>query len=368
MSATNGSATPGPLHPVARPAPPPATVPASSPRAGGASTPVAGPTTPVAGPPRARQAARPRRLLADPAALRRLPRPLPRPPLPPPERWRSLLLRVAGAGAGTVVVGGMLVGAELLAARRRSILPETNYDRVLRFEGRSPGQGRLLRLVVMGDSTTTGVGTERVEESYAAVVGMALVEHGPVEVHVVGRASARAADVLGGQLPLALAVDPDLILLVVGANDAMHVTPLREVRRSIEAVLDGCGERPVVLAGVPALRLATVLHHPLRELSDRRGRQVNRVLKRAAAGREHVHFVPLAITPSADDGVRLPGYLAADGFHPNAVGYARWALELAPALLAADPRRPRAVEAVRAPEGGGAVTLRVSPSASAPGA
>ena len=328
MSATKGSPPPGPGRPVQRPV--------------GVAGPV--PTARPGGP-----AARFPQLSLP--VQRPWPLELPRVPLP--ARWRSLLLRVIGAGAGTVVFGGVLVGAEVLAARRRTILPETDYDRVLRFEARPPGTGRLLRLAVMGDSTTTGVGTERVEETYAAIVGMALVDHGPVEVHVVGRASSRAADVRATQLPVAREIDPDLVLLVVGANDATHVTPLREVRRSIEAILDGVGDRPVVLAGVPALGLATVLHHPLRELSDRRGRQVNRLLRRAAATRDNVRFVPLAIRPDADDTELCRGYLAADGFHPSATGYARWALELAPALLAADPRRPAATEAVEPIERGG---------------
>jgi lysophospholipase L1-like esterase len=182
---------------------------------------------------------------------------------------------------------------------------------------------------------------------------------------VVGRASARAAGVLASQLPLALELDPDLVLLVVGANDATHVTPLREVRRSVEAILDGCGERPVVLAGVPALRLATAFHHPLRELSDGRGRQVNHLLRRAAAARDNVHFVPLAMRPEPGQVDGRPFYLAADGFHPNAVGYARWALELAPALIAADPRR-QPVEAVAAD--GGELSPPTLPPGLAPGA
>ena len=189
-------------------------------------------------------------------------------------RYRSWLVRAAGAGAGTVGLFGVVVGAEVLVARRRVILPETDYERVLRFPGRDAGAGSPLKLVVLGDSTTTGVGTDRVEETYAALVGAALAERGPVEVHVLGHASARATDVLSRQVPLALAVEPDLVLLVVGANDATHVTPFREVRASVNAILDHLAEVPVVLAGVPQLGLVTVLAHPLRELSDWRGQDL----------------------------------------------------------------------------------------------
>jgi lysophospholipase L1-like esterase len=247
---------------------------------------------------------------------------------------------MAGASAGTVGLFGMVIGAEILAARRRAVLPETEYERILLFPGRAGADGPPLRLAVLGDSTTTGVGTERVEDTYAALAGLALAEHGPVEVHVLGRAASRINHVLAEQVPLAAAIEPDLVLLVVGANDATHITPFREVATGIREILRGLGDRPVVVAGVPRLTLVRLLAPPLRELSHIRGQHVNRILRRAAARRPGTVFVPLAARPPRTDAEFWKGFLAADGFHPSAIGYARWALELTPALLAADPRRP----------------------------
>jgi lysophospholipase L1-like esterase len=256
---------------------------------------------------------------------------------------------MAGASAGTVGVMGMVIGAEILAARRRAVLPETQYERVLSFPGRVEDGRPPLRLAVLGDSTTTGVGTERVEDTYAALAGLALAERGPVEVHVLGRAASRINHVLTEQLPLAAAIEPDLVLLVVGANDATHVTPIREVSTGIRDILRGFGDGPVVVAGVPRLTLVRLLAPPLRELSHIRGQHVNRILRRAADRRPGTTFVPLAVRPPRADAELWKGFLAADGFHPSAIGYARWALELVPALLAADPRRP-AETPVAAPE------------------
>jgi lysophospholipase L1-like esterase len=259
----------------------------------------------------------------------------------PPARSRSWLRRAAGAGAGTLGLLGAVLGAEVMVARRRAYIPETSYDRVLRFPGPADGSGaQALTLAVLGDSTTTGVGTERVEETYAAIVGLRLAERGPVEVHVLGRASARIADVLGAQVPLAEALRPDLILLVAGANDITHVTPFRQLRRDMVAILDRLAPAPLVLAGIPAIDLATVLLHPLRDLGAWRGRRLNRILRHLARDRKHVSFVSLEVRPSHETAEQWRDYLAHDRFHPSAVGYARWALEFAPVLLAADPRRP----------------------------
>ena len=281
--------------------------------------------------------AAPRRERRPPASRARV-----RPPAVPP-RSRRWLRRAAGAGAGTVGLLGAVLGAEVIVARRRPYIPETAYDRVLRFpEPGGPGAAatRPLRLAVLGDSTTTGVGTEQVEQTYAAIVGLQLAGRGPVEVHVIGRASAQIADVLAEQVPLAETLRPDLVLLVAGANDVTHVTPFRQLRRCMEEILDRLAPAPLVLGGIPAIDLATVLLHPLRDLGAWRGRQLNRLLRRLAHDREHVSFVSLEIRPTPETAEQWRGYLAHDRFHPSAVGYARWALEFAPALLAADPRRP----------------------------
>jgi lysophospholipase L1-like esterase len=256
----------------------------------------------------------------------------------PPEarRW---LLRAAGASAGTIGLLGLVITAEALKVRSHLFLPETVYDRVLRFPNLAEDGGTPIKLAVLGDSTTTGIGTERVEETYAALVGQALATRGPVEVHVLGRAGSRLADVIAEQLPLAKSLDPDLVLLVAGANDATHVTPLADVRARIRRILDELKGRPVVLAGVPRLSLARVVAFPLRELSTYRGIRVTSVMRRCARRCQNVHFVPLSMRPTGIDGIPR-AWLSTDRFHPSAFGYAQWATAFIPALLAADPRAP----------------------------
>lgn len=254
-----------------------------------------------------------------------------------PPRARRWLLRAAGASAGTVGLLGLVVTAEALRVRSHPFLPETAYDRILRFPGTAADGGTPLTLAVLGDSTTTGIGTDRVEDTYAALVGQALATRGPVEVHVLGRAGSRLADVLADQLPLAKTLTPDLVLLVVGANDATHVTPLADVRIRTRAILDDLAGTPIVVAGVPRLSLARVVPFPLRELSFYRGIRVTAVMRRASSGLPDVHFVSLSMRPVGLDGMPSP-WLSTDRFHPSAYGYAQWASAFIPALLTADPR------------------------------
>jgi lysophospholipase L1-like esterase len=256
-----------------------------------------------------------------------------------PPRARRWLLTAAGAGAGTIGLLGLVITAEALRVRSHAFLPETIYDRILRFPSTAEFGGTPLKLAVLGDSTTTGIGTERVEETYAALVGQALAARGQVEVHVLGRAGSRLADVIAEQLPLAKALKPDLILLVAGANDATHVTPLVDVRMRIRQLLDELAGIPLVLAGVPRLSLARVVAFPLRELSRYRGIRVTAVMRRSGRQYPDVHFVSLSMRPTGLDGVPR-AWLSTDRFHPSAYGYAQWATAFIPALLAADPRAP----------------------------
>jgi lysophospholipase L1-like esterase len=264
-----------------------------------------------------------------------------------PPQARRWVLRAAGACGGTIGLLGLVITAEALRIRGHPFLPETAYDRILRFPGTAEDGGTPLTLAVLGDSTTTGIGTERVEDTYAALVGQALATRGPVEVHVLGRAGARLADVLADQLPLAKTLSPDLVLLVVGANDSTHVTPLVDVRARARSILGELAGTPLVVAGVPRLSLARVVPFPLRELSYYRGLRVTAIMRRAAARHPEVHFVSLSMRPVGLEGAPL-AWLSTDRFHPSAWGYAQWANAFIPALLAADPRARRVDSAVEA--------------------
>jgi lysophospholipase L1-like esterase len=274
------------------------------------------------------------------------------------DRWLVSVARIIGAAIGAFAG---LVALQLMRLRRMEFLPGHPgfyVNHVVHPTSASPQQPRI-RLAVLGDSTTAGVGVERAEESLPYQLARRLADHYGREVHVVsyGWAGARVADVSRDQLPRAMqprraTTRPflplvDIIAVVIGSNDATHNTPRRRFRSELRALLSAVREAnpgaSLVLAGIPAFRGALRAVEPLIFLADQYARLLRTVSREearriGAAYADLAREVPKRIDPETP-------FLSEDQFHPSAVGYAIWADVIFEALIAAPSSTEPSVEA-----------------------
>lgn len=276
------------------------------------------------------------------------------------DRWLTRTARLVGAAAGTFAG---IVAVQYMRFRRMKFLPGhpgfyVNHV-VPAPEGSTPAAR--LRLVVLGDSTTAGVGVDQAEDALPHLLAdrIAAAERRPVHVVSYGWAGARVAD-LAGQLRRALEPlratesEPflpgaDIVAVIIGSNDATHNTAPRRYRADLRHALEGIrraapGAR-VVLAGIPAFRGVLRAIEPLIFLTDQYARLL-RPISRAEAARAGVAFADLAgeVSRRIDRGTP---FLSSDRFHPSAVGYGIWADVIFDALVAGPveaPPRPVPVE------------------------
>jgi len=220
-----------------------------------------------------------------------------------------------------------------------------------------PLGGVTLRLVVLGDSTLTGPGLTSPEEIWLRRALADLDLTCTVEVVSLAVGGSRVADV-HRRVPDALAEHPDLVVMAVGSNDAIHGTPAARFGRELDQVLaELLAEVPVVAVGnVGDLGNVARVPRPLSAVLRRRARAVCREVERVVA--RHAGAVLLDVTP-VDPGFRRPDVYAADLFHPNHRGHELWAAAAGPGLHetfcilgAAHPARRSA--SADAPAGGGA--------------
>ncbi len=247
--------------------------------------------------------------------------------------------RFVGAAAGAFV--GLVV-LQLMRLRRRAFLPGwPGFDISHVVEPASGDGGQAaIRLVVLGDSTTAGVGVERAEESLPFRLAQRLADADDRRVRVVshGWAGARVADLLRDQIPRSMTPrrasdhgpflqDADIVAVVIGSNDATHNTPPARFRADLRAALDAIRRAAprarVVLAGIPTFRGALTSLEPLIFLADQYARLL-RPISRAEAERAGILHADLrsGLPPLL---AGQTGVLASDGFHPSAVGYDAWA-------------------------------------------
>ncbi len=190
------------------------------------------------------------------------------------------------------------------------------------------------RLVLaFGDSLYAGYGM-RPEQSFPAALGRELAEHG-IEAEIVN-AGISGDTTAGGRLRLAATLDrlptaPDLVILGLGANDALRGVPAAETRRNLEAMLAELKRRgiPVLLTGLTA---PVGFRHPYFQQYER----IYPDLARRYGAR---------LEPSLLEGVLTRReYLLPDGVHPNPRGTERMAERVAP-LAAEALAEPMAAEA-----------------------
>lgn len=170
----------------------------------------------------------------------------------------------------------------------------------------SPAAAEPVRLLALGDSLTAGYGLAP-EEGFVSRLEAALREKGhDVEVIDGGVSGDTTAGGLS-RLDWALADDPDLVLVELGANDGLRGIDPASTRENLDAILARLKERglPVLLAGMYAPP----------NLGPDFGRRFNAIYPELAAK----HDVPLY--PFFLDGVAAqPALNQPDGIHPNAEG------------------------------------------------
>jgi len=190
------------------------------------------------------------------------------------------------------------------------------YRRYWLRRAEEPGE---LRYVALGDSLTQGIGASRPERGYVGLIADALAQRtgrtvGVVNLSITG---VRLADLVACQLDAVARLQPDLVTVAVGANDAGRTDPA--AFRADFATL---------CAGLPAGSL--VADVPDFQGGGRRtaAAALSAVAREVLAA--HPALVPVPLE-AATVAMTFRDY-ADDFFHPSDAGHARYAAPFLRAL------------------------------------
>ncbi|MFI6508646.1 SGNH/GDSL hydrolase family protein [Streptosporangium sp. NPDC050855] len=264
---------------------------------------------------------------------------------------RRIAAAAAVGGGGVTALGAAAYGlllAEALVARRTVGRPHgmegPPSDGVY-----GPFGGEPIRLVMLGDSLSVGLGTSDPAETPGALIanGLALIAERPVRLTVAGRSGATSAE-LGDQVDRALKARPEIAVVFVGANDVTSQTlPAQAVRHLRKAVLrlrEAGAE--VVVGTCPDLGTVRPIAQPLRWVTRRWSRQLAAAQTVAVveAGGRTVAFADLLGQEFDTNPAEMFGL---DRYHPSAQGYLQIAYAVLPSVCGAlelwpEPRARRA--------------------------
>lgn len=224
-----------------------------------------------------------------------------------------------------LAAGAILVGQAWHAGHRPDLPSLSNQDpSAVLGSPASPA----LKVVLLGDSSVTAPGVVPLDDCWARRVGHRLAFTYRVKLVNIAAGGSRVADVLRYQVAPALAEEPDIALVCVGANDALRAVSVQDFARDLNEVLSRLSEQ-IPAVGVSGLGDLGPLPR-LPSIGSAWARVRARSFDRAIARVAHNVDVPKTAAwgplfqPFVDP-LNENGMYAADLFHASGKGHALFA-------------------------------------------
>ncbi|SEK38459.1 Lysophospholipase L1 [Nonomuraea pusilla] len=252
---------------------------------------------------------------------------------------RRIATAAALGGGGLTALGatayGLLIAEGLLA--RKAIGRPHGLDGPHSDGVYGDFDGPPIRMTMLGDSTSVGLGMTEASRTPAVMIagGLSAVAERPVQLTVVGKSGAPSAE-LGEQVDRVLETKPDIAVIFVGANDIITQTPpgvaVRHLTKAVRRLREVGAE--VVVGTCPDLGTVRPIAQPLRWVTRRWSRQLAAAQTVAVvdAGGRTVAFADLLGPEFETNPTEMFG---PDRFHPSDRGYAQAAYAVLPSVCAA---------------------------------
>ena len=192
----------------------------------------------------------------------------------------------------------------------------------------SSGQGKPLRLLILGDSSAAGVGASTQKHALAGQLAEKLSQQYQVSWQVLAKSGLtnkqllRKLDGLDRQ-------EYDCVVVAVGVNDVTAGTQdsqwLAQLQQLREQLSSEFNVQQIFVSAIPPMQYFSALPRPLNHYLGRRAQRLNRLTEHVAQSCNNLFFVPVELGVNSD-------MLAADGFHPSEQAYVLWAEQLAAAI------------------------------------
>ncbi|MEK7605558.1 MAG: SGNH/GDSL hydrolase family protein [Patescibacteria group bacterium] len=200
--------------------------------------------------------------------------------------------------------------------------------------------------VALGDSTAEGMGASSHDKAYTSIIHSSLKErYRKAKYHNFAKSGAILNDVIHHQLPRALAINPSLITISVGANDIIRRTKPEEFEENLYELLKTLQQKTdatIVISTIPDLSLTPAVPKLLKTYSRYKAGKLNTIINRVG---KDTNTITVDMFEDSRAVLRaFPDAIASDGFHPSDFGYALWANTILVTLhnvLAPVPEEPK---------------------------
>ncbi|OGY80612.1 MAG: hypothetical protein A3E60_04150, partial [Candidatus Kerfeldbacteria bacterium RIFCSPHIGHO2_12_FULL_42_13] len=220
---------------------------------------------------------------------------------------------------GLAVVAIAITTLEIVKVKKFATISKILIARTLPYEQKL--KQPTLRILIIGDSTGIGIGSNSPSDSIAGRLGNIFPE---AEITNFSTSGDRIHD--GLQSITQIKESYDILMVMLGGNDALHFTNLQNLTDDTNTILEESKKRSRAVILMPAGNLgsAPMIPQAVRWLFERRSKKVRDVLSKQAQ-ENAVIFVDLLHERTNDPFAQKPQkFYAPDGLHPSSAGYALW--------------------------------------------
>ena len=232
----------------------------------------------------------------------------------------------------TLMLAGIVValGAYLYIANAyiywrigKAALPFLQIEKSYTMKNLSAGTERIY--VSLGDSLTSGVGTDTYTKSYPYLLAQKLAAKGTVKLENFSYPGVRSQNLIADFIPQVIASKPSIVTVLIGTNDIhdwVSAGQFEENYRHILRALTASTTAKVYAVSIPYIGSNTLFLPPYNYYFDYETTEFNDIIRHVAAEYK-VAYVDIATPTRAL--FKYDGQMySADSFHPSAEGYKLW--------------------------------------------
>lgn len=188
-------------------------------------------------------------------------------------------------------------------------------------------QGGTLTYVILGDSLMDGVGNTDPGSTLPAIFATYLQNQQKSGTLIkLAQAGATTKDVLNNQVPEAIEIYPDYILVMIGTNDIHNMIIDQNFAKLYQAMIHTLSTKTrseITIVNIPYIGSNQILLPPWNTILDWRRQRFNQIIAKIAK-KENVKVIDL-YTPTKNQFVKNSDLYSVDQFHPSDKGYRLWA-------------------------------------------
>lgn len=192
------------------------------------------------------------------------------------------------------------------------------------------GQGEKQTYVALGDSLSYGIGVSEQSQTFPFLVAQSLSRQKGTRLINLSIPGATAGEVIKIQLPKLKNLNPNVITLLIGINDANSIQTENAFKKNYQNILEQITTNPetkVIVINIPAITNSKSMLPPYKYLVDLRIVRFNSIIDNLVAVKKksfkNLFFVNL-YEQTKDRFATDPTYFSEDYFHPSAKGYKLW--------------------------------------------